>query len=81
MKKVEAVDAAIRYTGPAGARVALYESTATEKSQALGDVFIPQFLTPALLTGVRSPREAWSILHNRAKKYEYRKYARPCGHD
>ena len=46
----------------------LDESAETEKVRTVVSVYIPCCLTPALLTGVRSPCEAWSILRDRTNK-------------
>ena len=48
-------------------RVALVVGGATERSRSPMDVYIPRCLTPALLTGIRSPCVAWSVLQYFAK--------------
>ena len=58
VNKVDVVDSAIWDAKPSDACVLLNESASTEKVWVLVEVFISWCLTPALLIGVRSPRNA-----------------------
>ena len=68
MKKVAAVDATIWDADPSDERLPLYLDVDMEKVRAPGGVYIPRYLTTALLTRVSSLQEAWSIIRYQAEK-------------
>ena len=68
VNKVAAVDAKNLEAEPADARMALDESVDTEHVRDLEAIYIPRCVGPALITGVRLPHEAWSILRKDANK-------------
>ena len=58
VNKVAAVETMLQNTELFDPQVTLDEGAPTEKVRAAVTVYIPFCLTPALLTGVRSPHEA-----------------------
>ena len=62
IKKLDALDIAIWDVEPEYERIELDTGAATEKLQAPRAVYIHRYMTLSLLTGVRLPRVAWSIL-------------------
>ena len=73
VNKVATVETMLQNTELFDPRVTLGEGAPTEKVRAEVAVYIPFYLTSALLTGVRLPHEVWSILCDRANRLQISK--------